>query len=61
MFLIMDGTVCDTPVKTYYVESESEFTNEVLQDAPAGTIVEVNASTGFKVFMKDSQGNFNEL
>lgn len=61
MFLIMDGSVYDTPVKTYYVESESELTNDVLQDAPAGTIVEVNAATGFKVLMKDSQGNFNEL
>lgn len=60
MFLIMDGAVYDTPIKTYYVESEAELT-DIPDEAPAGTIVEVNAATGFKVFMKDSQGNFNEL
>jgi hypothetical protein len=60
MFLIKDGAAYDTPIKTYYVESEAELT-DIPAEAPAGTIVEVNASTGFKVFMKNSQGEFNEL
>ena len=60
MFLVMDGAVYDTPLKTYYVESESELAN-IPDEAGAGTIVEVNASTGFKVFMRMSDGTFNEL
>lgn len=60
MFLVMDGAVYDTPLKTYYVESESELAN-IPEEAGAGTIVEVNSASGFKVFMRMSDGTFNEL
>ena len=45
---------------SYYIEDESELTN-IPQDAPAGTIAECNASGGFKVFMKNEAGEWNEL
>ena len=60
MFLVMDGAVYDTPLKTYYVESESELAN-IPDEAGAGTIVEVNSASGFKGFMRMSDGTFNEL
>lgn len=57
---LMDGNVYDTPIPTYYVESESELSN-IPSEAPGGTLVQVNATTGFKVFMKMDDGTFNEL
>ena len=60
MFKIADGNTPDTNIPTFYIEDETEL-NDIPSDAPAGTIVECNASGGFKLFMKDSQGNFNEL
>ena len=60
MKLIKEGNVYDFPVPTFYVESVDELAN-IPEEAPAGTIVEVNAASGFKVFMKNSQGTFNEL
>ena len=58
--LISTNGVYDSPIPTYYIEDENDLTN-IPAEAPAGTIVECNASGGFKLFMKDSQGNFNEL
>ena len=60
VFKILDGNVYDTNIPTYYIEDETELSS-IPSDVPAGTIVECNASGGFKLFMKDSQGNFNEL
>lgn len=57
---LKDNEVYNVNIPTYYVESESEM-QSIPASAPAGTIVEVNATSGFKVFMKNSTGTFNEL
>jgi hypothetical protein len=44
----------------YYIESESELSS-IPVDAPAGTIVQCNESNDFKVYMKQENGEFNEL
>ena len=60
MFKLYDGDTPDRNIPTYYIEDETELTS-IPADAPPGTIVECNASTGFKMFMKNSAGEFNEL
>lgn len=60
VMLLMEGNTYDTNIPTYYIEDENELTS-IPANAPVGTIVECNASTGFKMFMKNSAGEFNEL
>lgn len=50
----------EAKMPSYYIEDENEL-NNIPINAPAGTIVECNASSGFKVFMKNEAGNWNEL
>ena len=60
---ILDGDMYDTNIPTYYIEDASELSSIPTEEyqAPAGTIVIQNKTGAFKVYMKDSQGNFNEL
>lgn len=44
----------------YYIEDESEL-QDIPVNAPAGTIVQCNESNDFKVYMKQENGEFNEL
>ena len=44
----------------YYIEDESEL-QDIPVNAPAGTIVQCNKSNDFKVYMKQENGEFNEL
>jgi hypothetical protein len=44
----------------YYIESATELA-DIPDNAPAGTIVQCNASDGFTVYMKNEAGDFNEL
>ena len=60
MIKLMDGNVFDTPIPVYYIEDATELT-DIPAEAPAGTIVECNASDGFTLYMKNSLGEFNEL
>lgn len=60
MKLLMQGNTFDAPIPVYYIEDETELT-DIPANAPAGTIVECNASTGFKLFMRNEAGEFNEL
>lgn len=50
----------DKEFPSYYIEDEAELAN-IPENAPSGTIIECNATSGFKVFMKHSSGVFNEL
>lgn len=44
----------------YYIEDESELA-QIPVNAPAGTIIQCNASGNFTVYMKTEAGDFNEL
>ena len=50
----------EAKMPSYYIEDESELTN-IPSNAPAGTIAECNANDGFKVYMKNEAGDWNEL
>ena len=54
------GNSYNIPIPTYYIELEEELTT-IPNTAPPGTIVMLNKPNDFKVYMKDSDGNFNEL
>lgn len=60
MILINEGNTYNIPLQTYYIEDESELLN-IPENAPAGTLVECNGTDEFKVFMKNTEGVFNEL
>jgi len=60
MILIQEGNTYNIPLRTYYVESDSEIAN-IPANAPAGTIVEVNESGNFHVKMKMTDGTWNQL
>jgi hypothetical protein len=52
--------IIDDDNPKYYVESEEELAN-IPANAPASTIAECNASDGFKVYMKNEAGEWNQL
>lgn len=60
MVLIQEGNTYNIPLKTYYVESDSEI-NSIPANVPPGTLVEVNAPNNFHVKMKMSDGTWNLL
>ena len=72
MILLQEGHLYDFPLRTYYIESVDELA-QIPANVPAGTIVECNiknpsapvgalSSKGdFKVFMKLTDGTWNEL
>ncbi len=61
MILIQEGSSYNIPLKTYYIEDESELENSILTDAPAGTVVEINEINNFHVKVKRSDGSWTEL
>lgn len=44
----------------YYVETLSEL-DEIPVNAPSGTIALMNGDNGFKVYMKNENGDWKEL
>ncbi len=44
----------------YYIESYEELVN-IPENAPAGTIAQCNSDDGFKVYMKNEAGDWNQL
>jgi hypothetical protein len=44
----------------YYIESEAELA-EIPENAPASTIAQCNSDDGFKVYMKNEAGDWNQL
>ena len=60
MILINEGNTYNIPLQTYYIESEEELLS-IPDNAPAGTLVECNATNGFSVYMKNTEGVFNKL
>lgn len=60
MLKIKDKDFINEAMAEYYIESESELA-DIPSSALKGTIAIMNAPGDFKVFMKDSEGNWNEL
>ncbi len=60
MILITDGNVTNTPLQTYYVESDAEV-NDIPADVYPGTVVEINEPGNFHAKMKLSDGAWNDL
>lgn len=58
--LLKEGNTFNVPIQTYYIESSGELAN-IPSEAPAGTIAECNASSGFSIYMKNTSGNWNAL
>lgn len=60
MYKIQDGHTYNVQVPTYYVESDTEI-DQIPDNAPAGTIVEVNELNNFHIKMKMENGTWNSL
>lgn len=58
--LIQYGNQYNVPVKTYYIESDSDVSS-IPASEPAGTIAEVNESGNFHVLMKNKAGTWETL
>lgn len=58
-FEISAGNFYNVPVKTYYIEADTDTAS--LTDAPVGSIAIVNEANNFHMLMLDSSGNWNTI